>query len=84
MKIEVTQEDIDRGVIESCISCPIALAVARAAKASTYVDGKLVSFLKGEVVSTSALPVEARIFVHEFDAGHADILSPFSFEINFG
>jgi hypothetical protein len=30
IKIEVTQRDIDRGVVEDCFLCPVALATRRA------------------------------------------------------
>lgn len=75
--INVTQDDIDRGERESCLACPIALACKRAGIVRPEVSSyEIIDEFRNEY----KLPMEARLFVHRFDAGGALYrVFPFSF-----
>lgn len=74
MRIDVTQEHIDKGLTGSCSRCPVALAlwdvgipaVVHYDTAETYRD---------EII----LPVSARAFIAAFDDGEP--VKPFHFDI---
>jgi hypothetical protein len=80
MKITVTQEDIDEGIIKDCIRCPIARAIGRAfgekasvAQTDYYVSGRWNS------LKPKKLPNVATEFIYDFDAGRP--VHPFTFEL---
>jgi hypothetical protein len=81
MKIEVTQQDIDKGLSNNCFLCPIAHAVKR--KMNT--DCILVYCDRISVMSTIfssyfyKLPKKAQTFIKQFDDGKP--VKPFTFEI---
>lgn len=74
--IEVTEEDIKNGVRSIVDSCPIALAAHRQFKSKVIVTGPTIR-LGGALV---ALPMEARVFIRNFDDRCP--VQPFSFEID--
>lgn len=92
MKIEVTQDDIDKGQASNCVSCPIALALKRQCPEFATVNVKY-SFAffwsnptnwkdmdykpVGDCVAE--LPFEARKFIGRFDIGLP--VEPFEFEL---
>ena len=84
MRIEVTQDDIDAGRPNNNLSCPLALAISRAADKPASVgqcSGR--TFQAGNVHATDRrfwLPAMATLFVREFDAGKQ--VSPFDFELD--
>lgn len=94
MKIEVTQEDIDAGMV-SAHSCPIALAANRIVGDNMCLVGPNVISIKSHKVpftlndhesfyweyNSTKLPPEARKFVSDFD-DHQPV-EPFSFEIDY-
>jgi hypothetical protein len=78
MKIEVTQEDIDRGIPEDPTSCPVARAVRRA-----FPDAKQIGVDYGEVVVDDnewIVNAGTAIFIEDFDRG--DKVEPFVFELD--
>lgn len=75
MKIKVKRRDIWFGKKYSARGCPIARAIYRETGQSAYVAGGNVQFT-GRFIP---LPLEAKIFIHDFDGGRA--VKPFSFEL---
>lgn len=74
--VDVTADDIKAGASNDCTGCPIALALARACKASPWADRRQI-FAKG--VGVASTPLIARRFMDAFDAG-ADV-EPFTFTL---
>lgn len=78
--IEVTQEDIDRGIRESCTCCPIANAMKRILKPDDVrVRNKETWTSYRYVELTHLLPNEAAKFIRYFDNG--ETVHPFTFEL---
>ena len=77
VKIEVTQEDIDRGERKSAKRCPIARACLRAGLKNVEVDAMVeCEGVKGDRLYGRCSLIEP--FVEAFDAGNK--VFPFSFE----
>ena len=82
--IEITQEDIDRGIRCSNIECPVAYALTRALNKKVRVN--LRSYYLMDNWTVLLLPKEASNFIKTFDQGiTTDVVyeqpKPFSFEI---
>jgi hypothetical protein len=77
MKIQVTQQDIDEGVAESCHDCPVALAIERATLGDVRVWRREVSIYK---IGRKPLPLTATDFIDHFDA--REPVQPFEFELD--
>ncbi len=76
MKIQVTQEDIDKGCRNNRYDCPIAWATLRTTKSNyVSVESKFVVLDWG----TYLLPESAREFVRLFDQGES--MRPFEFDL---
>jgi len=70
VKIEVTQEDIDKGSRESETHCPVARAVKRAIPWFNVRAGNSVLYLdnkSGQPVCKVCLPFRAQDFIERFD-----------------
>jgi hypothetical protein len=95
IKVSVTAEDMDQGIIGDCYECAVALALNRATgdTESMVYEHDFSIYLKVNFRSISA-PYEVRSFVHDFDAqprtedNHVDTahpdyepLKPFDFEL---
>lgn len=78
--ITVTEEHIKKGKRQSCIECPIALAINDAAVFSTRAVVKHVSVREDNSLLTIPLPRKATSFIYHFDA--AEPVEPFSFHLN--
>ena len=88
--VNVTQEDIDKGVQNDCFSCPIGLALHKLFPKNIYrIYNHYINFFfpgqynNPKFLSTSKsfdLPLEAKIFITNFDSNTNDV-KPFSFEI---
>jgi hypothetical protein len=79
MRINVTQEDINKGCQNDSGTCPIALALSRATGNAVHVRAIYASVYNWSLLYTTDLPIEARLFIRDFDSGkHVD---PFSFEL---
>lgn len=76
MKIKVTQEHIDKGVVSNCNRCPVALAVQEALANDSATVGS--SFIHTGIKSIE-MPEEVYNFVHDFDAFLS--VKPFEFEL---
>lgn len=74
--VEVTAEDIARGVPQNLISCPIALALLRATGRDWIVYE---TFVEDEGDTKLPLPGPAVGFISDFDAGRP--VRPFAFEV---
>jgi hypothetical protein len=78
VKIEVTEEDIEKGKQSDGTSCPVALAMMRAT-GSTYVYVDYIeSRIAGELIYT---PKKAEEFMRDFDSDSEIRPGPFAFEI---
>jgi hypothetical protein len=76
--INVTQEDIDKGIPKECGKCPVALAIKRAGNFEfVSVDGCEI-YIDG---SDFACPNEVDFFIRDFDTGGPSAVFPFSFEL---
>lgn len=81
IKIDVTQEDIDKGEQGTPNACPIALACVRAGYTNPDVDGLCISITAPDGGRVHAVtPKVATLFVEYFDGGLE--VEPFSFEID--
>lgn len=82
MIIQVTAEDIKHGEVESCTTCPIALAILRQ-----------LNTLKGIIVFDLCvyiyhqyieLPLKAKEFIANYDnSKYKHLAVPFEFELNY-
>lgn len=65
--VNVTQQDINRGIKMACLHCPVSLALTRSynSKESIFVGGADY-FVKNRVYR---LPQELKDFIHKFDNG---------------
>ena len=69
MKIQVTQDHIDRGVPKSSAKCPIAISLGEHTETPWTVSTTWVC-LEGQAITRSmALPPDAQMFIAAFDAG---------------
>lgn len=82
LKIDVTQEDIDKGTPEKSNSCPIALALKRQLPEAEEISVDIVSdFMIDEQRYIGDLPKSGEMFIQDFD-NHKQV-NPFSFEMEF-
>lgn len=85
MKIHVTQEDIQNGVAQSPWECPVALAIIRELGESRVNVLNPIGNMKLAAARINGimvdLPESVARFIAEFDAGHAEVLSPFEFDL---
>lgn len=82
MTIEVTQEDIDKGVPENCSKCPVARAIERTLpnpSPSIAVDPEVIEWFDGDQWQFRYTKVKVQTFIERFDAGKP--VKPFSFEL---
>jgi len=79
MLIEVTQDDIERGVVADCFRCPIANAVRDVLGPDAVVRVECDFMDIG--AKTVKLPIEAMKFIEAFDAEES--VEPFSFEVEY-
>lgn len=80
MKFNVTQKDIDKGILSNVSNCPIALAVIRA----TGVVGYRVLVTGGSITiggTDYKAPASVNSFVGKFDAYGPVGSKPFSFSL---
>lgn len=77
LTINVTQEDIDKGIKESCFSCPVAKALRRVMSNSTYIRVGNPTVTVGSC--TTQLPIVASHFISKFDIDQP--VSPFTFDL---
>ena len=79
MKVNVTAEDIARGIRVSANSCPVARALQRCTgDRLATVDGSRATVNYHRNFARFRLPPEVSYFVSDFDAGRP--VAPFSFE----
>lgn len=83
MIIEVTQEDINKGIPRQCALCPVALATKRASGRELQVTkNKILMFsnISGEKAQWIQLPEKVVDFIQVYDTTRKK-LKPFSFEL---
>lgn len=78
IKIEVTQEDIDKGIQASCHLCPVAIAAQRTIHDS-QIQISSSCLYKIQSFYSCKLPTVVRQFICDFDCGNS--VQPFTFEI---
>ena len=79
MRVAVTQDDIDRGEMGHCATCPVARALERATGKPWYV-GQSWAWLALPPETQIALPPEVTAFILAFD--HGEKVAPFSFDVS--
>ena len=80
--VNVTQEDIETGIANDCLHCPIALAIHRSLPGSVprvRIGGVTLWGCNSSGVAT--LPDEAQSFIYHFDDGVVG--APFQFILTF-
>lgn len=77
--LEVTQDDIDRGLPYSSGFSPVARAFHRAGFLDVIVDDAQARIIHGGIKVMANLPKEAREFARAFD--EMEDVKPFSFEV---
>jgi hypothetical protein len=80
LKIHVTQEDIDNGIRDDALKCPIARAIKRVVSSFLSVSGYDINFDDGFNFLRIPPPEKVTDFIIAFDAG--DPVEPFDFELN--
>ena len=81
IKIQVTQEDIDKGERRSCTKCPLALAIAKAINYNNIAVG--LKRWSNDGYDWHDLPEKAIVFRILFDEFGSNGLSPFEFELTY-
>lgn len=82
VRIEVSQEDITRGIPGECDACPIALAAARAGLERPRIFSDRMHFgpqTESGVRPRLDLPKIAQAFIFDFD--EEEPVSPFAFDL---
>lgn len=84
MIISVTAEHIRHGIRQSCIQCPVALALQEATAQSTWKVGFSYARLysRHKSVARIELPLLVQDFIKSFDTTD-DHQEPFEFEIDY-
>jgi hypothetical protein len=84
MRIRVTQRDIDEGVQNSCLHCPVARAVKRVFKATEVWVREIIIVKKAGSQRTYVTPTAAVDFIERFDSAVLEFESPkpFSFTLD--
>ena len=80
IKIKVGRKHIANGIKEDAEYCPIALAMQGAGLKLVDVQPENATYYRDSYYHNVPLPVEAKIFVNEFDSGKN--VMPFEFVIN--
>ena len=86
--VNVSEQDIANGVKSDCAACPIGLALARDYPGHTW-NVRSRDVLRGDLngLTIFTLPVDARLFISDFDCtmhdceAHHDHVQPFTFEM---
>lgn len=83
--VEVTQQDISKGIERSSCGCPIALALLRSAPGYSFDVGSIAVYIgySGRRISYSrgaVLPKKAKDFILKFDSNIR--VEPFKFELD--
>jgi hypothetical protein len=77
--VTVTQAHIDKGDIQSCASCPIALALSAMGEHYIVDCAALYRNSAGKYDWVARLPDSAIRFINDFDSGFP--VEPFAFEV---
>lgn len=78
IEINVTQEDINKGIKSDCSKCPIALAANRVIpNGALAVGGASITYWNEKEAISILLPEIALKFIRDFDSGRK--VKPFSF-----
>ena len=81
IRIHVTQEHIDNGIRDSCLQCPIALALLEALPIhDVWVHKEEISIFDATSNKVYGPNLQVRDFITRFDAGEE--VEPFSFTLN--
>ena len=79
IKVTVTQKDIDTGIADNCLECPIARALKRTTRKewAVWKDNVFTSNVKACNYKQYDLPNKAQRFIEKFDERKP--VKPFSF-----
>lgn len=75
IRVEVTQDDINKGVQDNCTKCPVALALSRAFGIPVTVEATFATVNGKEI----PIPYEVYEFIWKFDGVGKDGVKPFIF-----
>jgi hypothetical protein len=78
-KIEVTQDDIDNGIMDHCSRCALALAIRRQTPFEVELQNDGQVDVEGRYIN---LPQEAVEFERKFEDGERHLLKPFTFVLD--
>lgn len=82
MEIEVTQQDINKGIKGDICNCPIALALKRNGFKNVEVNGSDADFnVMPDIFVSLPLPKKAQTFVTKFDEEGKEAVKPFGFNL---
>ena len=79
MTIEVTHIDIQEGVTEDCVDCPIACAMKRAGLTGIWVSSKMIQWRSANRIRSTNTPSHVASFIRRFDKNRS--VSPITFEL---
>lgn len=79
MRIQVTQDDIDKGIPKDCNACPVARAVRRALNADAVSAAARIRVQKGSKRIHYKPSLRVFKFYRQFDGGY--FVKPFTFEL---
>lgn len=79
IKVEVTQQDIDRGCPSNAYFCPIAQSFRRRGIDEVEVDGALIIWTEDGIQRSCEMPPVAGEFIRKFDRYQE--VQPFTFNL---
>lgn len=82
MKIQVTRNDIRKGIPDHPAFCPIARAIKRRTHKPVAVTGDYIAiFYRKQVATGYNTSIKVEAFIHDFDIGEK--VKPFTFELEY-
>ena len=82
MIVQLTQNDIDKGVSTSSLMCPISIAIRRVTGNRVSVSRTRAKVYKNtKLIASYLLPIEARKAISNIDVGFKHLVRPFEFEL---
>jgi hypothetical protein len=80
--IKVTQEDINKGIRENCLKCPVALACRRTFNCYVRVLYSVIEISTPRKLIRINMPSIVDDFINDFDTGCVYRQGPFEFELD--
>jgi hypothetical protein len=81
--VDVTQEDLDKGVKADSKNCAVARAIARAIPNATHieVDTQTIRYTVDGIRYQHLTPATSQVYVTAFDAGDTEDFNPWRFQL---